>query len=187
MGPTTDTRLGFFPDKRDARYLLWQSSQRADRREIGQRDRQATVLYPHNDGSRTRWVTAQVPRTGPGTKAKREQLEATLRYLNGQGDDVIAWIHGTLAVRDPSTPLRLRARNPPPLPVVLPPHVAVAHAVAANPARCFSWAFLRSGSIVVPIAFHATGNVVAAVTNIVAGHALGFPVLDALSSWRFRP
>jgi hypothetical protein len=175
----------------------------------------AAVLHPQDDVARARWVAAQktrlmasegdlvlhelrarlaeVPRTGPGTKAKREQLETTLRYLttnahrldyqlvrsadlelasgmvegavrnlvglrfdqggmrwiaeraeallqlrcielNGQWDDFIAWVHGALAHCDPSQPLRLRSRKPPPMPVVLPPHMAVAHAAAAKPA-----------------------------------------------------
>jgi hypothetical protein len=176
----------------------------------------AAVLFPENDGSHARWVAAQkahllasegelvreelracfaeVSRTGPGTRAKREQLETTLRYLtknahrldyklvraadlelasgmvegavrnlvglrfdqggmrwiaeraeallqlrcvelNGQWDDFIEWVHHNLADRKPSTPLRLRSRKPPPLPLVLPPHMAVAHAAAANLAR----------------------------------------------------
>jgi len=176
----------------------------------------AAVLHPQDSAARARWVASQktrllasegelvrqelrarlaeVPRTGPGTKAKREQLEGTLRYLttnahrldyklvraadlelasgmvegavrnlvglrfdqggmrwiaeraeallqlrcielNGQWDDFITWLHGTLADRDPSTPLRLRSRKPPSLPVVLPPHVAIAHAVAVNQSK----------------------------------------------------
>ena len=173
----------------------------------------AAVLFPEHDGSRSRWVSDQkahllaseaelvraelrarlgaISRTGPGTKAKREQLESTLRYLtnnahrldyklvraadlelasgmvegavrnliglrfdqggmrwiaeraeallqlrcielNGQWDDFISWVHHAFTARDPSASHRLRSRKPPPLPTLLPPHLAVAHASAAK-------------------------------------------------------
>jgi hypothetical protein len=173
----------------------------------------AAVVHPHDEAARARWVGVQrdrlmasdgervreelraamevVPRTGPGTRARRETLETTLRYLttnahrldyrlvraldldlasgmvegivrsligvrfdqggmrwiaeraeallqlrcietNGQWDDFIRWVHDSLAHRDPSTPLRLRSRKPPPMPTLLQPHLAVAQAAAAK-------------------------------------------------------
>lgn len=175
-----------------------------------------STLYPQDKDDRARWVGIQkarllrsegervrqelrdrlaaVPKTGPGTKDKRKQLEATLRYLNtnahrldyklvrdcdlelasgmvegavrnliglrfdqggmrwiadraepllqlrcieinGQWDDFFSWLHRTIKRHDPDTPLRLRSRNPPPMPIVLPPHLAIAHAATRNPAK----------------------------------------------------
>jgi hypothetical protein len=173
----------------------------------------AAVLEPDDKAARASWVAtqkarllaseadlvreelramlAQLPRTGPGNKAKREQLETTLRYLttnadrldyrlvrsldlelasgmvegavrnliglrfdqggmrwiaeraeallqlrcidlNGQWDDFIRWVHATLALGDPARPRRFRSRKPPPMPVLLPPHLAKAHAAAKS-------------------------------------------------------
>jgi len=165
----------------------------------------AAVLYPRDKDACASWVAiqkarllasegelirqelqarlAQMPRTGPGNKAKRKQLETTLRYLttnaqrldyrlvrsldlelasgmvegmvrnligqrfdqggmrwiaeraeallqlrcielNGQWDDFIRFVHASLALGDPARPHRFRSRKPPPMPALLPPHLA---------------------------------------------------------------
>jgi hypothetical protein len=167
----------------------------------------AAVLHPEGPAC-TAWVATQrerllasraslirrelrealgaTPRTGPGTKARREQLKRTLRYLksnaerldyklvraldlelasgmvegavrnviglrfdhggmrwileraeallqlrcievNGLWDDFIAHVYQRLDHADPSRRPRLRRRQPPPMPVLLKPHVAVTH------------------------------------------------------------
>jgi membrane protease YdiL (CAAX protease family) len=51
----------------------------------------------------------------------------------------------------------------------------------------FGWVFLTSRSLVVPVIFHALGNLLALSVQLVWAALLGYPVARALLSWKYHP